>query len=280
MGSLELMEDSHGEAHAVCIRPGLSTSFFFDTTLVRVELAGRERFRVIEGETGLTLVPTRALTQGARVPMTVFFQDGAAPASARFLLVVHPTEAARQVEVKRQPRTLASCREGEQQARAEARQCQEDKARLEARCSGQVGLLGLLAQGLLGADGIASKNIFKSVTSRPGNTLTSSRARSYRSGTTFGEGGRKLVRLAAELELSNTGSTPWTLAGAVLVGPQGVEWKVLGVWQREPIAPGKSGSIGMEVEMTEEEARGAFTLKLWSQEASGGGEFFDGVTFP
>jgi hypothetical protein len=89
-----------------------------------------------------------------------------------------------------------------------------------------------------------------------------------------------VVRLAVELDLRNTGSTPWTLAGAVLVGPQGVEWKVLGVWQREPIAPGKSGSIGMEVEMTEEEARGAFTLKLWSQEASGGGEFFDGVIFP
>ncbi len=277
---LELTEDSHGEAHAVCIHPGLSTSFFFDATVGRVELAGRERFRVMAGETGLALVPTRALTQGERVPMTVFFQDGAAPTSARFLLVVHPSEAARQVEVTRQPRTLASYREGEQQARAEARQCREDKARLEARCSGQVGLLSLLARGLLGADGITSKDIDKSVTSRPGNTLTSHRARSYRSGTTLEEGGREVVRLAVELDLRNTGSTPWTLAGAVLVGPQGVEWKVLGVWQQEPIAPGKPGRIGMEVEMTEEEARGAFTLQLWSQEASGGGEFFDGVTFP
>jgi uncharacterized protein (TIGR02268 family) len=277
---LELTEDSHGEAHAVCIHPGLSTSFFFDAKLGRVELAGRERFRVMEDETGLALVPTRALTQGERVPMTAFFQDGAAPTSARFLLVVHPSEAARQVEVTRQPRTLASCGEGEQQAQAEARQCREDKARLEARCSGQVGLLGLLAQGLLGADGITSKDINKSVTSRPGNTLTSSRARSYRSGTTLGEGGREVVRLAVELDLRNTGSTPWTLAGAVLVGPGGVEWKVLGVWSPGPIPPGKSLRIGMEVETTEEAARGTFTLKLWSQEASGGGEFFDGVIFP
>ncbi|HEX5745852.1 MAG TPA: DUF2381 family protein [Archangium sp.] len=274
---LELTEDTHGEAHAVCIHPGLSTSFLFDAKLGRVELAGRERFRVMEGETGLTLVPTRALTQAERVPMAVFFQDGMTPASARFVLVVHPSEATRQVEVTRPP---ASRGEGEQQARAEARQCQEDKARLEARCSGQVGLLGLIAQKLLGEGGITDKNITWSVTSRPGNTLTSSRARSYRSATTREEGGREVVRLSVELNLKNTGSMPWMLAGAVLVGPGGVEWKVLGVWQQEPIAPGKSGRVGMEVEMTEEAARGAFTLKLWGQEASGGGEFFDGMTFP
>jgi uncharacterized protein (TIGR02268 family) len=212
--------------------------------------------------------------------MTVFFQDGAAPTSARFLLVVHPSEAARQVEVTRQPRTLASYREGEQQARAEARQCREDKARLEARCSGQVGLLSLLAQKLLGKGGIADKDLTLSVTSRPGNTLTSVKARSYRSATTRAEDGRVVVRLVAELELRNTGNSPWTLAGAVLVGPQGVEWKVLGVWQREPIAPGTTRDIGVEMELEEQEVRGTFSLKLWGQEASGGGEFFDGVTFP
>jgi hypothetical protein len=47
-----------------------------------------------------------------------------------------------------------------------------------------------------------------------------------------------------------------------------------------PIAPGERRHIGVEVETEEEEARGTFTLKLWSQEASGGSEFFDGVTVP
>jgi uncharacterized protein (TIGR02268 family) len=277
---LELTEDTSGEALAVCIHPGLPTSFLFDTKLGRVELAGRERFRMIEDETGLALVPTRALTLGEHVPMTVSFQDDTAPASARFLLVVHPSEAARLVEVTRQPRTLASYREGEQQAREEARQCREDKARLEARCSGQVGLLGLLAQELLGEGGIDSKDITLSVSSRPGNTLALSKALSYRSVTGRGEGGRKLVRLAVELELKNTGSTPWTPAGAVLVGPRGVEWKVLGMWPLKPMAPGKKLRFGVEVETEEAEARGTFTLKLWNQEAGGGGEFFDDVTFP
>ncbi|OJT26232.1 hypothetical protein BO221_07825 [Archangium sp. Cb G35] len=262
------------------MHPGLSTSFFFDAKLGRVELTGREHFRVIEDERGLALVPTRALMRGERVPMTVFFQEGTAPTSARFILVVHASEAARQVEVTRQPRTLASYREGEQQARAEVWQCREDKARLEARCSGQAGLLGLLAQGLLGEGGIADKTITQSVISRPGNTLTSIMARSYRSSATHGEDGGKRVRLAVELSLMNNGSTPWTPAGAVLVGPDGMEWKALGVSPLEPIAPGELGRVGVEVETTEEAARGVFNLKLWGQEASGGSEFFDGVTFP
>ncbi|MFE8600892.1 DUF2381 family protein [Archangium violaceum] len=276
---LELTEDTHRETLVVCIHPGLSTNFLFDAKPERVELAGRERFRVIENEVGLTLVPTRAFTQGERVPMTVSFQNGVAPADVTFILVVHPSEAARQVEVTRQPRTLASCYEGEQQARAEARQCQEEKSRLEARCGGQAGLLGLLAQGLLGKNGISSKDIIDGVTWRPGNTLTVSRARSYRSGSAPGGDGRKVVRLAVELELQNNGSTPWTLAGAVLVGPKGAEWMALAVWQQEPIAPGTRRNIRVEVEMEEQEVRGSFTLKLWGQEASNGGEFFDGVSF-
>ncbi|MFY0529328.1 DUF2381 family protein [Archangium gephyra] len=236
---LELTVDTPGEAHEVCIH----------------------------------------LTQGERVPVTVTFQGGVAPAGASFTLVVHPSEAERRVEVTRQPRTLASSREGEQEVRADAQQCGVEKARLEAECSGQVGLLGLFAQELLGEGGIDSKNISRSVTSRSGNTLHSMKARSYRAVTGRVEGGRKVVRLAVRQELKNNGSTSWTPAGAVLVGPNGVEWKALGVWPLEPIAPGDSRLIGVEVEMTEEEARGTFTLKLWSQDG-GTGEFFDGVTFP
>jgi uncharacterized protein (TIGR02268 family) len=278
--SLELTADTPGEGHAVCIHPGLATSFFFDTKLSRLEVTGRERFRVIADETGFTLVPKRALEEGELVPVTMSFMDGGTPVDAAFTLVVHPSEAERQVEVTLQPRTRASSREGEQQARAEARRCQEEKARLEAECSGQGGLLGLLPQGLLGEGGIADKDITESVTSRPGNTLISTKARSYRSGTARTEGGRKLVRLAVTQELQNNGSTPWTSGGAVLVGPNGVEWKALGMGPLEPIAPGKSLLFGVEVEAAEEAARGTFTLKLWSQEGATTGEFFDGVTFP
>ncbi len=46
----------------------------------------------------------------------------------------------------------------------------------------------------------------------------------------------------------------------------------------EPIPAGVKRRV--VVEATENEARGTFTLKLWSQEGSVRGEFFDGVTFP
>ncbi|OJT23982.1 hypothetical protein BO221_17320 [Archangium sp. Cb G35] len=263
------------------MRPGLPTSIIFDAKLGRVELPERERFRVIADETGLTLVPKGALTPGERVPVSVTFEDGADPAGVRFLLVVHASEAARLVQVTRQPRSLESYREGERQAWAEARLCGEDKARLEAECSGPRGLLGLLARGLLREGGISDKNITKNVISRPDNTLKSMDARSYRADTGRVEGGRKVVRLAVAQELRNHGSTSWTPTGAVLVGPKGEELKVLGVWTQEPIPPGQKRSIGVEVEATEEAARGTFTLKLWSQEEEAdGGEFFEGVVFP
>jgi uncharacterized protein (TIGR02268 family) len=277
---LDLTVDTARRAHEVCIRPGRSTSFFFNAKLARVELAGRERFRVIEDEVGFTLVPTWALPDGERVPVTVFFLDGVAPASITFSLVVHPSEAARQVEVTLSPRSLASCLEGEKQALEEVQQCRQEKARLEAESNGKVGLTALLAQKLVGKGGIVVKDIFEMVTARPSNTLISAGASSYRSDTGRGEGGHKVVRLAVEQELRNGGSTPWTFASAVLVGPKGLELKALDVWPLEPIASGKMGRVVVEMEATEEEARGTFTLKLWSQEGSGRGEFFDGVTFP
>lgn len=276
---LELKAEAPQRMHEVCIHLGLTTSFLFDTRLAGVELPGPERFRVMRDAWGFTLVPTGALADGERVPVTVSFQDGAAPASAIFTLVVHPSEAERQVEVTRQPRTLASLREGEQQARAEARQCREERARLETECSGKVGLRGLIAQGLLGEGGIIDKNIAKDITSRPGNALTSSKERSYRSATRHTEDGREVVRLAVEQELTNDGRTPWTPAGALLMGPRRAEAKVLGVWPLEPIAPGKKVRVVVEAEATPEAARGTFTLKLWSQEG-GQSELFDGVTFP
>ncbi|WP_309891932.1 DUF2381 family protein [Archangium sp.] len=276
---VELMAGRPEVKHEVCIRPGRSTSFFFDAKLARVELPAPERFRVIKDETGFALMATQALPDGERVPVTVSFQDGA-PATANFTLVVHPSEAEQQVLVTRQERTLASYREGEQRALEEARQCRWENARLQVECTAQMGLTTLLSLELIGKKGVPSRDIEDSLSARPGNTLTTSRAHSYRSDTEREEDGRGLVRLAVEQELRNTGDTPWTLAGAVLVGPGGEEWKALAVWPREPIPPGRKRRVVVEVEAPEEEARGTFTLKLWSQEDSGRVELFDGVTFP
>ena len=276
---VELLAGTSNVTPEVCIRPGRSTSFFFNAKLARVELPEPERFRVIKDEEGFTLMATRALPAGERVPVTVSFQDGA-PASATFELVVHPSEVEHEVLVTRQERTAASYREGEQRALEEARQCRWENARLQVECTAQVGLATLLSLKLMGKKGVPSKDIEKSLFERSGNTLTSAKARSYRSDTGHTEDGRTRVRLAVEQDLYNNGSTPWTLAGAVLVGPRGEEWEALAVWPREPIPPGRKRRVVVEVEATEAEARGTFTLKIWSQEDSGRVEFFDGVTFP
>jgi uncharacterized protein (TIGR02268 family) len=264
----------------VCIHQKLSSTLVFDSKLASVEWTTRERFQVMEGEDGFTLIPTGAFHDGERVPLTVYFPDGAAPTSTTFHLVVHPSQAERQVEVTRHPRTLDSYRQGEQQARAEVQQCREEKARLQAECGGQAGLTGLIAQGHMGKGGVAYKDLGFDVTSRPGNTITSAKARSYRSDT-YREGEKTgRVRLAVEQELTNEGKTPWTPAGAALVGPRRKELTALSVWPSESIPPGQKRHVVVEVEATEDEARGPFTLKLWGQEDSARVERFDGVAFP
>jgi len=276
---VELMAGRPDVKHEVCIRPGRSTSFFFNAKLARVELPEPERFRLIKDEAGFTLMATQALPDGERVPVTVSFQEGT-PASASFELVVHPSEVEHEVLVTRRERTVASYSEGEQRALEEARQCRWENARLQVECTAQVGLTTLLSLEIMGEKGVPSKSIENEVSARPGNTLAAFKARSYRSDTGRVEGGSKRVRLAVEQEVHNAGHMPWTLAGAVLVGPRGEEWKALAVWPREPIPPGRKRRVVVEVEATEAEARGTFTLKLWSQEDSGTVELFDGVTFP
>jgi uncharacterized protein (TIGR02268 family) len=270
---IELDASRHGQVPEVCIRPALSLNLFFDAELARVEVEEPGRFRRVKlAEDTLTLVPSAGLADGVRVPVTVYFKDGAAPVSASFMFVVHPSEAERQVEVSRHPRTLESLRQGEQQAKAQAQQCQEEKARLQAECSGRSGLTGLIASRLLGAKGVAAQWLDNAAL-RPSSSFKSQEAISYRAVGPEGRG-----RVAVEVTLKYNGTTPWTPVGAALVGPNG---KVLGtptVWPLKPIAPGRWLRVVVEVEAAEEEVQGTFMLKLWGLE----GEdivLLDGVTF-
>ena len=105
---IDLAADASEKHPVVCIHQGLSTSFFFDAKLARVELEGRERFRrVLEGDDGLTVVPSEEMHDAEPVHLTIHFRDGAAPTSANFLFVVHPALAARQVDVIRLTRPVA-----------------------------------------------------------------------------------------------------------------------------------------------------------------------------
>lgn len=273
---IELTAGAPGKPPEVCIRPELSINLLFDAKLARVEVEERERFRRVKAvDDTLMLVASEALQDGERVRVTVHFEDGAAPASATFMLVVHPSQAERQVEVSRHERTVTSLRQGEQQARAEARQCQEDKARLLAGCAGQVGLTGLIANGWMGDEGVSAREITQNITQPPGELFVAQKIISY---WVVGIGNQG--RVAVKVKLFNSGPVPWTPTGAALVGSKREALAEPTVWPLEPIPPGKYGSITVEMDATKDEARGTFTLKLWTGEAGGGGVSLDGVTFP
>jgi uncharacterized protein (TIGR02268 family) len=272
---IELTADAPSKTPEVCIRPELSITLLFDAKLARVEVEGRERFRRVKVvDDTLMLVASEALHDGERVRVTVYFEGGAAPADATFMLVVHPSQAERQVEVSRHTRTVASLRQGEQQARVEAQQCREEKARLQAECGGQVGLTGLIEKGWLGEKDIVAK-VLEKLTQRPGDSILVHRAISYRAVGPEGRG-----RVAVKVELFNKGTVPWTPTGAALVGSKREALTRLPVWILEPIPPGKYGSITVEMNAAESEVRGTYTLKLWAGEAGDGGVTLDDVTFP
>ena len=272
---IELDADASHETSEVCIRPELAINLFFDTTLARVEIEGRERFRrVMVTDDTLTLVASEALHDGARVPVTVFFQDGNAPATITLLLVVHPSQAERQVEVFRHARTLASYRQGESQARAEAQQCQEEKARMQSECGEPIGLMRLIAQGWIGKQGVVAQG-FKGIPERPGALIIPRKGVGYR---TIGDQGQGQVAL--KLDLLNRGTRTWTPAGAALLDEKQVPLPGLRMGHPEPIHPGKSFGLIVEAEAGEREAQGPFTLKVWAEEADAETVVLENLHFP
>src|SRR5262249_33662570 len=156
--------------------------FLFDAKLARVELQGREHFRrVTETADSLMVLPSEAMRDLEPLRVTVYFADGAAPASLTFLLVVHPARAARQVEVIRQTRPAAFYKQEAQEARSKVQRCEEEKTRLQAEQGAPGGLRGLHAAGLLDiGSGVAAKRIFKDLKTRPRSALSLADAWSYR----------------------------------------------------------------------------------------------------
>ena len=81
---IELTADAPNTPTEVCIRPELALNLFFDAKLARVDVEGRERFRLVAMVDGIvTLVASESLHDGERVPVTVSFQDTAAPKIGR-----------------------------------------------------------------------------------------------------------------------------------------------------------------------------------------------------
>jgi uncharacterized protein (TIGR02268 family) len=160
-------------------------------------------------------------------------------------------------------------------ARRERERAERCEAELAARprAEGQrpEGLTGLFDAGLVGEGrGVEARNLEKDITQRPDEPLHAWGTYSYRASE----------RLAVELEVENTGPQPWTMdEKADLVSTEGARLRVLGVWPREPLAPGHARRLFVEAEATEAQARGTFRLVLGE---AGGARTLTvrGVTFP
>ncbi|WP_233262225.1 DUF2381 family protein [Vitiosangium sp. GDMCC 1.1324] len=274
----DLAAESPEGARDVCVSADEPTTFFFDSRVavgtVEFQPGGRLADWAL-GQEGLSLhvIPKGDYLSGERVKVTVRFADGAAPASASFWLVGHAARGTRRVEVFRQPRPPDVLKKERDEAQAEARQCQEDKARLLAERKGPGGLMG--AAWLERAGVIAFKKL-ETLREQPANALRLDvGARSY-SYTPTGES--RPASVAVRLGLTNPGAEPWTLAGAALVDTMGEE-VALAVWQEAPIAANGAGAVVVGIEGERAQLGCPCTLKLW--EAQGPRTVTIGnVTFP
>lgn len=259
----------------VQISPEVSTTFEFNSALLqeKVMVEGADRFSLVDiGRSTIRLVPSEQIVPGERLRLTVRFRDGAAPVSMAFILVVHPAQAERLVEVWRNQRTVESYQQESKEARAEAQRCHEENERLRGENEGPGGLAGLLASRVIEESGVAVKRLdfTKDVRQRPGDAIRPLRAWSYRSAN----------RVAVLMEWSYPeAARPWIAQGASLVSRTGEALKMLPVWEEAPTTNARSRRVVVEAEATQDVARGTFTLRLWEPDGLRT-ITLSGVTFP
>jgi uncharacterized protein (TIGR02268 family) len=273
----DLAAGSPEGAPEVCASADETTTFVFDSRVavgaVEFQPVGRLAHWAL-GEDGLSLyvIPKADYLPGERVRVTVRFADGAVPATASFWLVGHASRGTRRVEVFRQPRPPDVLKKERDEAQAEARQCQEDKARLLAEREAPGGLMG--AAWLEGAGVVAFKQLVF-LTEQPANALRLDEAWSY---SYTREGEAQPASVAVRLLLKNPGVEPWALAGAALVDSAGEEVE-LARWQQAPIPANGASAVVVGIEGERAQLGCPCTLKLW--EAQGPRTVTLGnVTFP
>ncbi|MDY7231280.1 DUF2381 family protein [Hyalangium rubrum] len=254
------LADGTASPPEVCIAPGLSTTLLFDAPLLEGEvvLEGREHFERVEaaGRT-LVLVPTEKLPATARLRLEVRFAPGTAPTRAAFSLVARSAQAERLVEVSRPPSPTDSCPARAEQLEAALQQCQAERARTSEPFGDPPSLAAMLIGGMFDERDIRALRLDKSeLTAAPGEVVQVERLSLH--------GTRS--RLAVKVLLRNRDARPWVLAGASLTDASGQVKQALWIQRREPLAPGASDFVWLELEMPGPGiSPRTFTLQLWDE---------------
>ena len=249
---IELTADVTTEVSEVQISPGQPTTFLFDSELRAdgMTLENREHFEVAPGKRLITFVPSEKMRGAKPGTVTVCFADGAAPACATFRLVVHPAIGERQVTIFRHARSVDSVQVELKKSYEENARLRAEIERIRAERDRPDGLTGLFASGMMDEKGIPCSQL--RVVQRPGEALTVLNLFACRAP------GRMLMRV----ELKNDGTASWMAQGAKLVGPKGEELKG-SMWPPEPVLPGNSLTLFIEVRAENVQTVGPFVLKLW-----------------
>ena len=247
-----------GASREVCVSPGLLTGFVFDSPVV-VDVQDEPRFvEVTHGRTTISVMPPGDMGPGERFRLTARFTDGASSDSITFMLVAHVGQATRQVEVSRDKRTRESFQHEVAQERAKHQQLSEENQRLRgelermrARLHQSAGLRSVIINGAMGPDGVAAR-VLGILEARPEQESSAKRGACYRSAK----------NVAVAVWLRNSGTEPWTVAGASFAR-DGEPMKGV-VWHGETIGAGETGLVVVEVNGAEDALlRGEATLSLW-----------------
>ncbi|QRO00719.1 DUF2381 family protein [Archangium violaceum] len=248
---IDLMAEPTELVHGVCVNPDEPTTFVFDALLPSeaVVLFDNRSVDFAQGGAFVTVYPKRSFLPGERVKLSVSFRDGSSPENATFWLVGHSARGARRVEVFRHAHSADALQRDATAARAEANQCQEEKARLLAERMEPGGLMG--AAWLERTGEIQSKDIFNDLKQYSNNTLTVEAAKSYSH-----TGG-----VAVRLKFLNPGTELWVAVKVILKSSKGTEVE-FSAWQKAAINPGDIGSVVVGIARAQEQLGCPCTLTL------------------
>jgi uncharacterized protein (TIGR02268 family) len=250
---------AHGVSREICVSPGLLTGFVFDTSVV-VDLEDEIRFtEVTRGHTGISVMPPENSVEGDRLRLTARFLDGGAIVT--FVLVVHPGEATRQVEVYRDKRSRESFQHEVAQERARSQQLQRELERLQhqleqlrGESEDPAGLRRLIASRSITEQGIRALKIHPEVRGDSGGSVSlAPSVVTYRSNN----------RVAVAVWLTNASDTPWLAIEASFVNARGKVLTGIRLWQQGgPIHQHKTKLVVVEADAESGEPHGEVTLRL------------------
>jgi uncharacterized protein (TIGR02268 family) len=243
-----------------CLSPGEFTNLRLDSALILgeqglvVEGAGRS-LPVDRGTHGISFFLPDDFPTGGRYQVTLRFSDSNAPANATLELVVHPSLVTHQVRLYRHERSAVELLQAAKAAWAEALQCKEEKAHLQAACTAGVGLRALLSGEPPTPESFKSVDMSDLATAGKRNALQQLGLFAYRL--------KEEVVLAVKLE--NPGNEAWLAAGATLTTPKGEQIQVVQVLQENPIAPCERGWALIALAPGSTVPEGPLTLTLWAE---------------